>query len=188
MVQDHMTFMFMSEFKFSINAQFLRETKIIINRRLRRVLRDLSINFVPYNFIHTQQCTHVLQSRFDLSLRAFLVDRSIMLSSYRFINKSVETSENGCISRRHLCVFNFYYFQVAATFGQPKSSEQVLMTLVSLWQLSEAALRNVLCMRNCLAKAAAADRQTDDKQTHKFSFNNVKLMTPKMPGQALSTR
>lgn len=121
MVQDHMTFMFMSEFKFSINAQFLRETKIIINRRLRRVLLDLCNNFVPYNFIHAHQCTHVLQSlclsnstRFGLSLPAFLVDRSIMLSSYRFINKSVETTENGCISRRHLCVFNFYYFQVAA--------------------------------------------------------------------------
>lgn len=55
MVQDHMTLMFMSEFKFSINAQFLRETKIIINRRLRRVLRDLCNNFVPYYFIHTHQ-------------------------------------------------------------------------------------------------------------------------------------
>lgn len=52
MVQDHMTLMFMSEFKFSINAQFLRETEIIINRCLRRVRRDLCNNFFQYNFIH----------------------------------------------------------------------------------------------------------------------------------------
>lgn len=62
MVQDHMTLMFMSEFKFSINAQFLRETKIIINRRLRRVLRDLCNNFVPYYFIHTLVCVHMFYS------------------------------------------------------------------------------------------------------------------------------
>lgn len=149
MVQDHMTLMFMSEFKFSINAQFLRETKIIINRRLRRVLRDLCNNFVPYNFIHAHTSVHMFYSHCVCRIQhdSVLVCQPFWQtapSCYRHIDllinllkllKMAAFRGDTCVSLI-FTIFRWRHF-CSTTFGQAESGEQVLMTLVSLWQLSE---------------------------------------------------